>query len=729
MKKILLGILLLSLFACSSNRVNETQKKQKLKTKKEKKIKNDITLNFNVELPESSFLRTKNKYENLLIVYAEKSRGAYIVASGVRSYANKTYKFKSKILKDSDVSKEDLLNSNLVLVGNSRNNVVLKELEKYLPIIADGDKVVIKNYKTYETKDYGVSYFYPNLYNLNNSMIIISGNSDESLKFYDFKESDILLNTKTKEITTNHYKEFMFANFDEKWKLKDIKEIESKELKTGEEEKIKLSSDNVYGFPEWAKGKVIYEIFLRSFYDSDGDGKGDLKGLSSKMDYLEELGVDIIWLTPVFESPSYHGYDVKNYEKIDPTYGTNEDLFEMVRVAHEKGIGVLLDLPLNHTSNKERHFRDAYGNSDSEYDRWFYFSNIKNTIYHDWYFRDNERRRETISSKMPAWNTNNPDVLDYHIKVAKYWMDPNGDGDSSDGVDGYRLDYVKGVSHDYWKEFRNRIKQFNSDTLLVGEVWIDLEEMKPFFDNELDTVFDFTFQGSMTSGVIKDTKETLLKQQNLFPKGTQFSRFMSNHDLDRFPNYIPVPRLKVFASMIYTLNGLPTLYYGDEIGLKGDGEDGDRGRRTPMEWYKNNEGNGMTRWTALSNEAVDGISVEEQKNLKDSLFNHYKKLAKIRKENFELFKSDNLNFIDVMQEKEGIMKKARRVLVYSREENDLKAIIVLNFGKPGIYEIEIASNLEGNYEEALTGKKIGLNLGKNNIELEEFSSNIFIIEN
>lgn len=728
MKKIILSIMLLVLLvSCSSNELakKNVENVEVLKVKEVSKVK-DLTINFTGELPESSILRSKNKYENLLIVYAEKSRGAYIVAKGISSFVKKTYDLDAKILKDREVGKEELLEHNLVLIGNVSNNKVLKAMEEYLPIIADGEKINIKNVAVYNEKKYGATYFYPNLYNLNNSAIIITGNSDESLKLYEFKNSDILVNTKTNEITTNHYKEFMFANFSEKWEIKDKKIISNEQLKTGEEEKLDINNLNVYSFPEWAKGKVVYEIFLRSFYDTDGDGKGDLKGLTTKLDYLKELGVDIIWLTPIFDSPSYHGYDIKDYKKINPDYGTNEDFFNMVKEAHKRNIKIVLDLVLNHASNKEEHFRDAYGNQDSKYDRWFYFSNIENTIYHDWYFRDDAKRRETISSKMPAWNTNNPEVLNYHLEIAKYWMDPNGDGDLNDGVDGYRLDYVRGPSHNYWKLFNSKLKDFNKEALLIGEAWVDLEAMKPYFNNEMDTVFDFPVQGSMTSGVMSDIKKIIEQQREEFSKGTQFARFMSNHDLDRFPNYIPEPRLKVFASLIYTLNGMPTLYYGDEIGAKGEGVDGDQGRRAPFEWYKDNKGEGMTRWTALYNKEIDGISVEEQDKVEGSLLEQYKKLAKIRKENLELFKSDNLDFVEVLEEKNGKIVNAKRVIAYTRSEGDKKAIVILNFGKEGIYKIKIDKNFIGNYKEALNSEKIDLNEEKFDIKLKEFTAKIFI---
>jgi len=725
MKKILMiiiiGIINL-IFINGCNMQKLTLKKVKIRAKKLA----DISLGKeNIQLGEYYSINKKQLWNNLAIIYSSKDRNGYIIASGVRADLKNKKNIDSLIIKDTDITKEMLVSHNLILIGNIEKNRVLKEIGKYLPIrIAKNTLKVLD--KEYSGEKLGVTYFYPNLYNLNNSMIIMMSDNGFGLKMYDFQKSDIMILKGINQIMPVNFKEIAYSNFDTNWNIKTIKEVDSELLKTGENEKLEIGKLEKYDFPKWAKGKFIYEIFLRSYSDSNNDGIGDLKGLENKLDYLKELGVDIIWLTPIFESPSYHGYNISNYFKINKEFGTMEDYRELVKKIHKKGMYIILDLPLNHCSSQEPHFKDSYGNPYSKYDRWFYYSNLKNTIYHDWYFKSNDARRESINSRMPAWNTNNMEVINFHTEIAKFWFDPNKDGNNNDGVDGYRLDYVKGPSHDYWKIFRQKIKKENKDVLLLGEAWVTLEEIKPYFDNELDSVFDFAMQGSMTTGIVEDVKK-VIEEQNKFPENAEFARFMSNHDLDRFSTYIPIERVKVYASLLFTLPGMPTLYYGDEIGAKGDGADGDEGRRRPMEWSKNNNSLDMTSWTDVYNKKIDGISVEEQEENEESMLEHIKKLSKFRKKNINLIKDGKIELIDVFEMKRGKEKKARRVMAYFIKKNSKKILVILNFGNSGEYILEFKDIEKGKYKPVFNkGEKIKINAKKVEMKLEKMDTNVFL---
>ncbi len=392
-------------------------------------------------------------YNNCVIIYPKDDRAGYIIASGIASEALKNSKITMQILKDSEVTKEILHSKNLILIGNSSNSQFIKELEGRLPAKLTADSLIVGG-KSYN-KEYGVSFIYQNLYNPENKMIVIMANSENALKMPDFKGYDLAVEKGINEILPFQYKEVANGKYDEKWNLKELNDISPKLLQTGEDDKIKVGEIKKYPFPEWAKGKVMYEIFVRSFCDSNNDRIGDLNGITSKLDYIKSLGVDIIWLTPIFESPSTHGYDTKDYFAINKSYGTMEDYRNLVKTAHSKNIKIVLDVAFNHLSRFEPHFADAYGNPDSKYDRWFYFSNLKNTIYHDYYFKFNEDSRDSVDSRLPAWNTNNPEVVDFHTSVLKFWLDPNQDGDRSDGADGYRFDVAKGPSHEYWKVIRH----------------------------------------------------------------------------------------------------------------------------------------------------------------------------------------------------------------------------------------------------------------------------------
>lgn len=506
-------------------------------------------------------------YKNCIIVYPKNDRGGYIIARGIASEALKNDGIKMEVYKDSEVKEDIIASKNVIMIGNSLNNPFIKKIEDKLPAKVTKEGIIVgeKNYN----KDFGLSYIYPNLYNTSYKMIFIMANNENALKMPDFKGYDLAVSRGIKDILPFHYKEVANAKFDGKWKIKSIEEIPPKLLETGENSKLKTGELKEYKFPEWAKGKVMYQIFVRSFYDTNGDGIGDLNGITKKLDYIKSLGVDMIWLTPIFDSPSTHGYDTKDYFDVNKNYGTIEDFRNLAKEAKARKIEIILDIAFNHLSRFEPHFTDAYGNPNSNFDKWFYFSNIKNTIYHDWYYKFDEKSRDTIESRMPAWNTNNPEVVDFHIEVLKFWMDPNQDGDTSDGVGGYRFDVVKGPSHEYWKVIRQKLKAINPNILMVGEAWVDTKDQIAYFDNEMDTIFDFSLQGALTTGLTKDIISNMETEKSVFPDHAVFSRFLSNHDLDRMPTYVSVPKLKLMSTLIYTLKGIPVLYYGDEIGQKG----------------------------------------------------------------------------------------------------------------------------------------------------------------
>lgn len=641
---------------------------------------------------------SKDIYKNVIIVYSENDRGGYMAASQIKANVLKNENLTIDMVKVSEVKKEQLSDKNIIIIGNTTNNQFIKENEAKLPVKVSADKIIVGN-KEFDN-ECGVSFIYPNPYNDKFKAIYIMGNGENTLKYPDFEGYDLLVSQGFRDPVPFQYKERAYGKFDEKWNLKSIDVVDSKLLETGENDKLKVGPIKKYPFPEWAKGKVIYQIFVRSFCDSNGDGIGDLAGITSKLDYLRSVGADILWLTPIFDSPSTHGYDIRDYFKINKDYGTMDDYRKLVLEAKKRNIGIVLDVAFNHASRYESHFVDAYGNPNSKYDRWFYFGNLKNTVYHDWYYKSRPESRNVTDSRMPAWNTNNPDVIDFHMQVLKFWTDPNQDGKRDDSVVGFRFDIAHGPAHEYWKIMRQKIKSYDPNLLMIGEAWVDLSAQVPFYDDEMDTVFDFALQGSMTTGVMKDVVQTIETEKSSFPAKANFARFMSNHDLDRFPNYIEPARLKLYSTFLYTLNGLPVLYYGDEIGAKGEAENGrDEGRRRPMEWYKDKKGDGMTRWTALGSKVADGISVEEQDGIEGSLLEHYRSLAVIRKTYRNIFAEGDITFLNVYEND----KLSRRALAYMVSGKDKTAIVLLNFTKNSEYQIEFPEKLIGKeYYEVLS---------------------------
>jgi len=369
----------------------------------------------------------------------------------------------------------------------------------------------------------------------------------------------------------------------------------------------------VFESPDFYDAAVVYEIFVRSFEDSDGDGIGDLNGITRRLDYLNDgdpdtdgdLGIDVIWMMPVCQSPSYHGYDITDYYTIEGDYGTNEDFFALCREAHARGIRIVFDYVVNHSSNQHPFLRDAYGNPGSKYSAWYRFTNPEQTKYEGFAGWEG----------MPLLNFDSREMRDYITRMAYFWMDPNGDGDFHDGVDGFRCDVAKGPPHDWWKELRASVKSVRRDFLLFGEVWDGSPAvLDEYFDEEYDMQFDYPlyykFLGLLNNGAIDDFDWMLEQERVTYPPESQVCRFLDNHDNDRTLSAVggdeALDRLGVLILM--TLPGTPMLYYGEEIGMEGVNPPDERIRR-PMEWD----------------------TLERQKEDPGSLFHWHRRLVHLRK--------------------------------------------------------------------------------------------------
>ncbi|MBI4673426.1 MAG: hypothetical protein HY741_17375, partial [Chloroflexi bacterium] len=400
--------------------------------------------------------------------------------------------------------------------------------------------------------------------------------------------------------------------------------------------------------PAWFNDVVLYEIFPRSFYDTNADGIGDLKGITHQLDYLKALGVGALWLTPIFESPSYHGYDTTDYYKIQPEFGAEQDLIELVNAAHERDIKIILDFVAGHSSDRHPFFKDAYGNPKSKYAQWYRWLDDAHTQYE--YFGTNPG--------MPKWNQDNPETAAYLIDIAQYWIDKAN-------IDGYRLDYALGVSHGFWKNFRAKVKTFRRnvstpDFLLLGEVWDSGLKIAPYYDEEFDATFDFpvyfdlmgSYERAGNSSLLgkralASFQSSLKAETRLYPPGAQAVRFINNHDTVRVMSQVnaqctmqnaqctmdSMQRAKLAATLLMTLPGTPMMYYGEEIGMRGDKSDGDKTVREPMDWYASDTGAGMTHCykpATRFNKPNDGVSVQEQDGKSDSLLELYRTLSALR---------------------------------------------------------------------------------------------------
>jgi alpha-amylase len=419
---------------------------------------------------------------------------------------------------------------------------------------------------------------------------------------------------------------------------------------------------------DWFRDAVFYEVFVRSFFDSNGDGIGDLNGLTARLDYLNDgdpatttdLGVTAIWLMPISPSPSYHGYDVTDYYGVNADYGTMADFKRLVAEAHQRGIRVVIDLVLNHSSNRHPWFIAAADDADPKHDWYVWKKSIppgwgqpwtsgspSEYVWHS--LRAGEYYYGLFYDGMPDLNYRCPAVQEEMIAVGKHWL--------SAGADGFRLDAVRYLfesgpgsgqmdipeTHAYLARFCQEMKRFKPDCYLVGEIWTDMDTVASYLGSprELDSAFNFDLAGAIVGGVkdksfgyINATQEVTLET---YPKDTADAIFLTNHDQDRIASVYGsnINTLKLAASLLLTLPGTPYIYYGEEIGMPGTKPD--ENIRKPMLWTEGeNAGFSTARpWNAPAR-VRPGLNVKAETEDADSLLSHYRRLIRIRTTNFAL---------------------------------------------------------------------------------------------
>jgi len=416
----------------------------------------------------------------------------------------------------------------------------------------------------------------------------------------------------------------------------------------------------------WANGAVFYEVFVRSFQDSNGDGKGDLPGLVSRLDYLNDgkpetetdLGVDGLWLMPVFKSPSYHGYDTTDYEQVNPDYGTNEDLTRLCSEAHRRGMHVIVDLVINHTSNQHPWFIESASGPTSPRRDWYVWSPTDlhwpqpwNAAGSTWHMKNGAWYYGLFWAGMPDLNLRTPAVRAEAKRLAALWL--------GRGVDGFRLDAARHLiedgpgdgqndtpeTHAFWKEFAAYVRSVRADALLVGEAWTETPKIAPYYGSteavpggdELPLNFDFPLAKKLVEGVqmgeSKSIVQTLREVADTYPPGATDVPFLTNHDMRRVASVLKGDRgkLRSAAAVLLTLPGTPFLYYGEEIGLLNGTADPDEEKRTPMPW-DGTAGGGFTTgkpWHRFA-PGQDTTHVAAQTGDPASLLSHYRRWIRAR---------------------------------------------------------------------------------------------------
>lgn len=440
----------------------------------------------------------------------------------------------------------------------------------------------------------------------------------------------------------------------------------------------------------WPNG-VIYEIFVQSFADSNGDGIGDINGMTSKLDYLQELGIKGIWLMPMSPSPSYHKYDVTDYYGIHPDYGTMDDFKHFVAEAHKRDIKVVIDFVLNHSSEEHLWFKDAITSKDSKYRDYYVWANIdsiKNqlakkvvTLDSDnitqWHKigEDEEYYYGFFWKGMPDLNYDNPAVRKEMIKSGTFWL-------TEIGVDGLRLDAAKHIfpdeyaekSHQWWIEFGDAMRAANPDVYLVGEVWGSNADLSPYvkglhslFNFPLYFAIDDMMQNERNNGLV-DTLINARKGYAIASSDFTDATLVNNHDRNRLISVVDgsIEKHKQAFAILLTLPGTPYVYYGDEIGMLG--QKPDEMIREPFLWDVNAIDSIRTQWITPEN-SNDSTVIPLARQMKD------------QKSTYQFFKAWIANRNEQLVLREGNLESLELddgILGYARSLENERVVVLHN---------------------------------------------------
>jgi|CXWL01.1.fsa_nt_gi glycosidase len=389
----------------------------------------------------------------------------------------------------------------------------------------------------------------------------------------------------------------------------------------------------------WWNEAVFYEIFVRSFNDSDGNGIGDFNGITQKLDYLETLGITAVWLMPIHPSPSYHGYDVTDYYAVNPEYGTLDDFKNLLAEAHKRDIRIIMDLVLNHTSSQHPWFVEANSDPNSEHYDYYVWSETGEGDG-GWHKGAQGYYFGLFWEGMPDLNYNNPAVTADMLNVTDFWL-------TDIGIDGFRIDAAKHLieeggkrentpaTHEWYKGFYTAYKTQNPQAYTIGEVFgAGSSVIKSYTGDQLDHIFNF----EMSSGFVNSVKggansgaTSAFKFAFQDMPDFNYATFLTNHDQNRVMSVFngDIGKAKVAATLLLTSPGTPFIYYGEEIGMTGKKPDEDL--RVPMQW-SNAENAGFTTGSPWHNPNADYTSVNVASESEDpaSLLSHYRALIQLR---------------------------------------------------------------------------------------------------
>jgi alpha-glucosidase len=476
----------------------------------------------------------------------------------------------------------------------------------------------------------------------------------------------------------------------------------------------------------WQRG-IIYQIYPRSFMDSNDDGIGDLQGIISKIDYLRWLGVDAVWLSPIYPSPMRDfGYDISDYCGIHKIFGKMEDFDELLRKLHESGIKLLLDFVPNHTSDEHKWFKSSRSSKDDSKRNWYIWKDpapgggppnnwLSNFGGSAWTLdkHTGQYYYHAFLEEQPDLNWRNPEVQEAMFQSMRFWLDK--------GVDGFRVDVIWHIIKDeqyrdnplapeyepHLAPHRRLLEQYSSDQpevhdiiekmrhvldsyserMMVGEIYLPMERLMAYYGSEgKGAHLPFNFHLVHVPWTPRDIASVVENYESSLPIFGWPNWVLGNHDNHRLASRIGEAQIRIAGMLLLTLRGTPTMYYGDEIGMHdvhippesvqdpfeknvpgmGHGRDPER---TPMQWNCNRNG-GFTKgesWLPVANDCHI-INAEKQMNEAKSHLNFYKRLIEIRKINLSIYGGDYKK-----------LHADEHVFAYLRTNETTKFILVLNF--------------------------------------------------
>lgn len=451
----------------------------------------------------------------------------------------------------------------------------------------------------------------------------------------------------------------------------------------------------------WWRGDIFYEVFVRSFADSDGDGIGDLPGLTARLDYLNDgdpdtktdLGVDALWLMPIYPSPSYHGYDVVDYRAVNPDYGTLADLDALLAAAHARGMKVILDFVLNHSSSQHPWFQSARRGKDAPFRDYYTWRDAPDPSWQRpwdgagvWHESGDESFYALFWSGMPDVNLAHAPARAEMVEAMGFWLDR--------GVDGFRIDAARYLveetpagaapiladsesSHRFIRELRAEFSATHPEALFVAEAWSSSADISTYFGagDEYQLAFSFDVAGALV-GSSRDGERAHLKQAlttaaEVFTDRSFEAPFLTNHDMTRVMRQLggDAAKAHVAAAALLAMPGTPFLYYGEEIGMRGGDGGADENKRTPMRWTE--EGGFSTARPWFAGDEAAGVSVAAQSDDADSLLSTYRRLITLRHASPALGTGD----ATVLATSGG----GRGAFALLRETDDERVLFIANF--------------------------------------------------